>query len=177
MSRLLSIASKRAVSEMLSYVLVLIIVIALSVAVYAYLQLQAPKERLSCNNDVLLIVDPADTTCVLMSNGDVQITALLENRGKRSISGAYLRLGPPGTKIRTLINEEDIFFGLIPESASSELLPGKTFRYTTLLVDFDSLTNGTNFLEVQPVFGEPNNLVICEQATLVQKIQCERSTS
>ena|SRR3989338_2583294 len=175
MSRLLSIVNKRAVSEMLSYVLVLIIVIGLSVAVYSYLQLQAPKTRASCGNDVLLIVDPADTTCVIMNNGDVQITALLENRGKRGISGAYIRIGPPGTSIRTLLNEEDIFFSFIPESQSSELFPGKTFRYMATLVDFDFVAEGTNFLEVQPILGEPNNVVICEEATLAQKIQCTRS--
>lgn len=162
---------------MLSYVLVLIIVIALSVAVYAYLQLQAPKARASCGNDVLLIVDPADTTCVIMNNGDVQINALLENRGKRSISGAYLRLGSPGTSIRTLINKENIFFAIIPESGSSELLPGKTFRYMNTLVDFDSVAEGTNILEVQPVIGEPKNLALCEQATLTQRIQCIRLTT
>src|SRR3989344_2672324 len=136
MSRLLSIVNKHAVSEMLSYVLVLIIVIGLSVAVYAYLQLQTPKHRLTCGGDVLISIDPAETTCTILNGGAVELTTLLENRGKRGVTGAYIRLGSPTEKVRSLVNEGKVFFGFVPESQSSMLLPGDTFRYSVTLPIF-----------------------------------------
>jgi hypothetical protein len=171
-----SIADKRGVSEMLSYVLALLLVVSLSIATYAYLSLSAPKTRLACGSDVLVVVDPQDTTCVIDSNGALELSLVLENRGKHAVSGAYLRLGQQGTKIRSLLNEDDVFFGYISEISSSKLPPGARHRITISKEKFADVVPGTNVLEVEPLIGEGTNIVLCEEALVTQRISCQRQT-
>ncbi len=170
-------ASKRGVSEMLSYVLVLVIALALSVGVYAYLQLQAPKQRASCESGVQLTIDPAGTTCTIPVAGGLALTAALENTGRRSIAGAYIRLGPKGTAIRTLVNKENVYFNYIPDSDSTTLLPGATYYFSTTDSRFSALQEGKNVLEVQPFVLAGSQPVICEQATVTQRITCTKEKS
>ena len=171
------ITPKRGVSEMLSYVLALIIVVGLSIGVYVYLQLQAPKPRLACGDDVFLSIDPTETTCMFVTDQDkrtLQLTILFENRGRRSISGAYIRLGPPQSKIRSLINSGEIFFKYVPETQSSVLTPDATLRYTKTLNE-GVAELGENILEVEPVIGQGLQTTVCEQALITQRIQCNNA--
>ncbi len=165
---------KRGVSEMLSYALVLVLVISLSIGVYMYLQLQSPKVRESCTREVILIVDPAESTCVFLDDKTVGLSVLLENRGRKSITGAYVRIGAPGENIRTLLNSEKIFFSSFSNEPVPALLPGKTIRYSATRSDLYSLKEGENILEVQPVIGTGKQTTICEQSALTQRIICSK---
>lgn len=178
MSRSLFIANRRAVSEMLSYALVLIIVIGLSIGVYAYLKLQTPKAREVCGTDVLLVVDPNDAQCVIDgTTSEIKLNFVLENRGKKSISGAYIRIGYENTKIRSLVNSPDIFFKIDPSRQSASLIPGTSLRYTRTLSEseFPSIKEGNNIIEIQPVIGEGTNTLICEQSIVTYKIICTKN--
>src|SRR3989338_6116588 len=96
------IHSRRALTEVVSYVVLMIIAVSISTLVYSYLHLSTPKDRPACPEGVSLTVSEATCTlipkklCVGSQGGNGKIDITLANNGKRSISGVYLRLSSPG---------------------------------------------------------------------------------
>lgn len=184
---------KRAISEMASYVLAVVIVIVLAVITYAFLELLIPKSKPSCDEDRLLAIDLDKTACTLIPQDltasqrqrELALNLTLVNNGKRSVSGAYIRLALPDKKVRTLINQQDIFFGFLPDSpqpdqlAPSHALFKEIVRSDPALLDsifgpstsqqpaFYSLT-----LEIQPLRGKPGTSALCERAITIQNLTC-----
>lgn len=82
------IKNKKALSEMVSYVLIIVIAIGLSVGVYAwlkgYLPSQNPKEK--CNSDVALIIE--DYNCTININ---KLTIKVKNQGLFNVEGFFIR--------------------------------------------------------------------------------------
>lgn len=186
---------RRAISEMASYVLAVVIVIVLAVMSYAFLELLVPKSKPACDEERLLALDLSKTTCTIfpqdMSTSGKRELALnltLVNNGKRSVSGVYIRLGPPGRKVRTLLNANNIFFGFIPDSPQPEqLAPGHTLRHNFTISEpglLDSIlgpslsqqpASFSPILEIQPLRGKPGTTALCERAIVIQPISCSVS--
>ena len=177
---------------MVSYVLMITIVVVMAVLVYAYLELSTPKRTPPCDEERLLEVNLRNTACVVLPSDktvsgkrEIELNVTLDNRGKRSVSGVYLRLGPPHIKVRTLMNANDTFFGVVPESPQlDQLAPGYTARKTLIISEDaqvaqitgkltpDELKSQGLVLEVEPFLGKPGSTSLCERAIIAQPLPC-----
>ncbi|HLC53590.1 MAG TPA: hypothetical protein VJK03_03520 [Candidatus Nanoarchaeia archaeon] len=160
---------------MVSYVLLIIIAVGLSVLVYNYLVVHVPKDKPACYDDINLVL--VDYSCHLQTNNGVTkvlLNVTLSNHGLHTADGVYLRLGNETRKVKKLVNDNDIFFGLIVDSASGTaaigLRPGMSvFRNYSFSADIQP---GRNGLEIQPAAGSPAKLALCEKGTLALPVEC-----
>jgi len=178
MKRHLIFYEKRAVTEMVAYVAMVIVAFSISILIYSYLQVQAPKDRPECPEGVSLRVK--DVTCTLLPNkicngmsqgGTGKMDITLFNNGKRSISGAFIRFGLPGSKVKESINKDTPFFKPLTDTGQ-ELLPGRTLTQSYTLALGNQVSIGEQSLEIEPVFGEPNNLALCEDSVVTRRVSC-----
>ena len=123
-------SNKRAVTETITYVVLVIIAFGISILLYNYLVLNAPKERPACPEGVSIAVQ--DASCLVKpkpSGTQSDLTITLTNNGRRTLSGAYLRLGMTDQKVKGLLNENKIFFPSTAENPkSAELQPGRALH-------------------------------------------------
>ena len=158
--------SKKGVSEMVSYVLLVVIAVGLSVLVYNYLSVYTPKDLPQCEEDVRIILQ--SYSCYSGTPGTLNLTLL--NKGVFKIDVAYIRFGAESRKVKTLINENDLYFSDILTGGKTGLNPGKT---ATKGFVFDITSAGRYAVEIQPaVFTDTNELALCESAVITQPIDC-----
>ncbi len=158
---------KRAVSEIVSYVLLIVIAVGISVLVYVYLSLYVPKEKFECPESVSLIV--ADASCTLRGT-QVKLDLTLVNKGRFTVDAAYIRLGDSQKKVKDLINSKDVFFGII--NGQQGLIPGESVFKSYILDDSSRVVPGENTLEIEPAVGKPQRFALCEQAVITRPITC-----
>ncbi len=166
---------KRAVTEMVAYVAMIIVAFSISIIIYTYLQVQTPKDRPECPEGVALIV--SDATCKLIFKKNIPpistLDITLENKGRNSIDGAYVRMGAKDQEVKNLLNDDKIFFTNVATAEGKyELPPGHSISQSyrdTLSIS----RSGTYSIEVQPVIGTPGNLALCEKAITIKIVQCE----
>jgi len=156
--------NKKGISEIVGYVLLVLIAISLSSFVFFYLKTYLPKEKPVCPSDITLIIQ--DHSCLA-----TQLNLTLLNKGLFSVDAAYVRVGPVGSKVKQLVNQNDLFFGVDPVTGAKGLIPGKSFSkiYTS-----QAITSGTIEIEVQPaVFtGKGDEVALCDKAVITQTINC-----
>ena len=152
--------NKKGVSVIIGYVLLVVMALGLGVGVYTYLSALTPKDKPECKNDIHIIL--VNYTC---SAGNLEVN--LQNKGLFRIDAAYVRIGGENQKVKDLINNEDVFFGVI--DGQKGLSPGKTItqRYINPII-----TQGTLGLEIQPAVFDKNDLAICESAVITQPVEC-----
>lgn len=164
--------NKKAVSIIVSYVLLITITLSLSVLVYNWLKFYVVDPEIpECSSNVNIIIQdffcvPSNTnTTGFYTAGNVQIT--LKNKGLFNISGFNLRVH----------DRADAEFGLYSlEEGGVPLGPGDTFNETYLFDDIVENTMAVNQLdtitivEVQP-FVEEDGKVICKSYA-IQKVNC-----
>ena len=148
--------NKRGVSVIVGYVLLIIIAVGLAGFVFAYLKVFIPKDKVECKTDVHLTLSAYQCK----TN---QLTLTLQNKGLFTIDGAYVRIGPPDRKVKSLINKEQILF------EDSGLKPGetRTENYTS-----SEIIPGDLEVEIQPAVFDGAELAICERAVITQPITC-----
>lgn len=162
----MNILNKKAVSEMVSYVLLVVIAVGISVIVYNYLSVYTPKDTPQCEEDVKLIIQ--DKFCNSGTPGLLNVTLL--NKGVFKVDAAYIRFGIEGRKVKNLINEDDLYFTQIITGQEAGLNPGKSAQ-KLFMIDIPS--PGKYEIEVQPaVFTDSNELALCEKAVITQPIDC-----
>jgi len=166
--------NKKAVSEILSYVMLIIIALALSVLVYAYLKVYVPKDKPICPDEISIYIKAASCKTGALGTATTNISLTLENKGMFDIHGAYIRFGRNGSKVLDLINDPlnspSIFFTSISSPAELGLAPQ---RYQS--GEIYSSTNypaGNYTVEVQPAVFIGKKLVICEKAVARQDVEC-----
>jgi hypothetical protein len=181
-SSVVSIVTKKGVSEMMSYTLIIMLVLGLSVFVYAYLTLNAPKDRTVCSDDISLVMRQASCSIILeqkpacgIIKPTLDFTALLENKGNHKIDGAYLRLGQPENEVKELLNQNKLFFTLVSGGISTKgLQPGARWTFATQYENPETLTPGNLDLEIQPFVGTPEKFSVCEQSVVMQSVTCQK---
>jgi len=151
--------NKKAVSEMISYVLLIVIAVVLSVMVYAYIKVYIPKSQPSCQEDISLILN--DYLCNISKN---QLFVSLTNKGLFKVDGAYIRLG--NSSLKKQLNEKDFYFY---EKDSIGLNPGNTY-FRSYKIDF---ARGSYNLEIVPIDIVENKVVVCEKSIISQPIECK----
>ena len=155
--------NKKALSEIVGYAILIVIAISLSVMVYSFLRLYVPKETVSCNEDIVLILE--DYSCVASTK---QLNITLSNKGLFKADAAYVRFGDESQQIRTQINNQS--FLLYGPQNTPGLNPGESFASTYRIEAINS--PGQYVLEIQPVVIKNKRLVVCEKAVITLPIQC-----
>ena len=170
--------NKKAISLMISYVILVAIVISVSVGVYAYLRVSA---------DISPAVDCKDGTSVIIEEyecftGDAFAAAGIDleikNNGRFSIDGVMVVVGPDSQKA------PDTY--LIPDSSTvqlaghyfftNKLKPGES--ETAEFSNKDSVAIGppvtfdtVEVIQIQPFVIEGTSKVVCTDAVIKQDVQ------
>lgn len=163
--------NKKALSEMVGYVILVVIAIALSVAVYSFLKSYVPVDMIECPVDMSLIVQ--NYSCYNSGDG-YKLQLVLTNKGLFNINAAYLRLGPENRKVKFLVNDALAHNGVYLFD-NNVLNPGQSI--TTQAYDvsrFVQPVGGNYGLEVQPAIfkGENIKLALCANSIITQTIVC-----
>ncbi len=168
MKQLLQRENKKAVSEVVGYVLLIIIALGLSAMVYTYMKVLVPKEKPSCPEGVSLIVQ--DYSCTRYT-GKTILNLTLVNKGLFNLDGAFIRFGKPEQKIKEQINKGPKFY-LYNSTGGIGLAPNGVYKIAfevTSIVD----NTGTYGLEVIPATMKDKTPIICENAIIAQPIECK----
>ena len=168
MSKNSLLQDKRAISGMVSYVLLVIIAVGVSVGVFAYLSLYVPKEKPRCLDDVGLIIERAQ--CIVNTTTRIELT--LVNKGLFTVDAAYIRVGMQGRTVRSQINEKAGFFLNEPGTSEKGLKPGRTYTQSYEVSAALISRNGTYLLEVQPAVWKDGQLALCDKSVIVQELHC-----
>lgn len=131
--------------------------------VYSFLRVYVPKDRVSCNEDIVLVLQ--DYSC-LVDSQILNITLL--NKGLFKADAVYLRFGNESQKIREQINKEN--FLLYGAENRRGLNPGESSSSSYNLTEITSV--GQYILEIQPAVIMDKQLVVCENAIITLPIQC-----
>ncbi len=164
---------RKAISLMLSYVLLIVIVIAVAVGVYSWLRFVAGgAEGLEkCPEDVYLIIQ--DYECV----GNQRIQLTIENRGLRNVSGYSIR----GTNNKS----QETWFKLEEVTIMKEKVEGMYLFFSPLPPGAIDLANfsyegipedkiekiGVGPFRIQEE-GRKKQIVFCEDAVINQEVNC-----
>jgi hypothetical protein len=170
--------NKKAISEIVSYVLLIIIAVGIAVLVYAFLRLYVPRERLSCPDDINLAI--ANTWCVVNPDGGVRLHLTLENKGLFNVTDYYARIASQGKQAKLQLNQGKTSFprplspGGDPVSIEFHSTPEITSGiYAPLLGDVINLSKSTAYtLEIQPAVQTDKGLALCSNAIITETITC-----
>jgi len=169
---------KKALSEMVSYILLVVIAIGLSVGIYSWLRGQLPSEsEEKCSEDVAITIRDYDCD----TTNDI-ITLTLENSGMFNIQGVYARGANEIGKITTLMldsptklvvaGEGISTLGRYDFSPSSPLKIGKTkevkFYYNFTAQIGDKLEK----IQIQPFVNGKTNLLLCDNVVDLKVNAC-----
>ena len=175
---------KRAVSQVVTYVLLIITALGLSVLVYAFLQGFIPEEKFICPENLALIIRTVRCDIPLKQG---QILVDVSNKGNFEIDGVYARYSQleGGVASNPLIPIDSEDYGSINRITSDQaaggflyfgrlsdvpipLRPGK--NYTQLF----SYSGGLKKIEFQPFVNRGGNeeLGICENKVVSRVVSC-----
>ena len=134
--------SKKALSEIISYVLLIVIAMSLALGVYAWLKFIVPSEneKESCPVDAALRINNISCT----PNSDL-IYLLIENSGNFKLSGFYIKASN---------NSQGLFDAILLSHGSGS--PGQTMNLETGAYYFNVEFNPR--VELKPVFNYSNSL-------------------
>lgn len=160
-------ANKKALSEIVSYVLLIIIAIGISAMVFAFLQVYLPKEKAECPADISLSIQ--DYTCSL---SDEELMLVISNRGLWKVDAAYVRLGLEDEQVKTLITNKNLITDLYLEYPNG-LMPSS--NPTVKVYTARRLPDLSQRMEIQitPAILKDNKLVVCNGAIISQPIECK----
>jgi hypothetical protein len=176
------IKNKKAVSEMISYILLIVIALSLSIGVYSWLKTYiAPSEKQAevCPDSVALSLN--EYTCeTIGSTGKKIVHLLVENKGYFSVNGFFVKASNvTGKGLATVgLSTEDYANptkGRYEFDAIKKFAPGKK---VTANFSFNELGKITK-LQLQPyIIGEKTNLIItCDNKIDLELIGCDGSST
>jgi len=156
--------NKKAVSDMVSYVLLIVIALSLAVGVYSFMKFYIPKDKETCSEDVSLYIE--DYKCYLDTNPNPRkiIELTIKNKGLFNITGFVIKGSENYTDL-PIIMMKTVDFG------SEEVTPGrydfaehlKAGRTITTKFDY---TNQTKIerINIQPfAVSSTTRTLLCER--------------
>jgi FlaG/FlaF family flagellin (archaellin) len=169
--------NKRALSEIVSYVLLIIIAVALSILVYSFLKAYVIKDRLSCPDDISLVVKEA--VCNVNPDDSVRIRIVLENKGLFNVTDYYARMAKDGKEAKLQINQgKTTFIRPLSPGSESEAISffsstGTSDIYTPVLKSIVNLSQTDSYiLEIEPAVKTSKGLALCTNAIITQPVKC-----
>ena len=173
--------NKKAISEMVSYVLLVVIAVGLAVIVYGYLKYYVPNANVPvCPYEVNLIIQ--DISCKTSPSKEISIS--LTNKGLFTVHAFYFRIGN-ATRAKTAINDGKKNTNYLPgfyfnlNSIEKGMLTGesttKVYQSSTYPISF--IAPGEYNIEIQPaVFvassAGKKSLAICKESIISQTMSC-----
>lgn len=147
---------KKALSEMISYVLLIIIALALSAVVYNYLTSLTPKEKAECPEDISLYLSEA--RCNITSN---KLSFEYTNSGLFKTEGIYVRFGNISSTVRKTLNNNQPYFN--PSN------PGENIDENLSISGYIA---GNYTLEIQPLVKVKKQYALCEKVIVTKDVEC-----
>lgn len=170
--KLRKINNKKAVSEIVSYVLLIVIAISLAAGVYTFLKSSVPtpdKERETCPEDTSLAI--SDYDCYTSDENKV-ITLTFENKGLFNVDGFIITAtNNPEALAAVMLNTT--------EGKAEEIQPGRYYFDTPLkLGDFRkanfSYTGLSSIakIRIQPFVSGTSELLLCPSVSEIRVDGC-----
>ncbi len=164
--------NKRAISEMVSYVLLIIIAVGVSGLVFAYIKFYVPKGQLpECPQDVGIVIK--DYTCIMGTNP--QLTLSLVNKGLLTVDAVQIKFEKTERRIRQNINKGPLYF------SNNGLKPGEEYITVPYNVGTIVTSPGSYTVEIQPAmytdrikegYSGGKEIAYCQNAIITQLITC-----
>lgn len=173
---------KKAVSELISYVLLIVIAIGASVLVYSALKLYIPKSGPACQDGISLVISDS-YSCLIESPDSASLTLSLSNKGKFTVDAAYIRIGKPDQKTTVWINAVNLSQYYLYYNSTNGLPPGQETATQTYQINPGTIqganpitANGTYILEIDPVVIDKitKKEAMCKNAIITQEIVCNK---
>lgn len=173
--------NKKAVSELISYVLLIVIAIGASVLVYSALKLYIPKPGPTCQDGISLVISDFYSCKIETAPNSANLTLSLSNKGKFTVDAAYIRIGRPDQKTTVWINAVNLSQYYLYYNSIKGLPPGQETPMQTYKIN-DRTIQGTSpitiagpyILEIDPVIIDKTTKkeAICKNAIITQEITC-----
>ena len=161
--------SNKAVSEIISYVILIVIVLGISVAVFRWMSVSTPSIGETCSEDVSLYVK--GYTCYQNSENMKMINMTFNNNGNFNIDGFYIRTsnttdGLPTAGLKCwscpVSTDPDSFLENGRFNFYDPLAPQKE-----ILLEFEYTPVGNiKKIQIEPFVEEKNALMLCPDATI-----------
>ncbi|MEK6850391.1 MAG: hypothetical protein AABX85_02355 [Nanoarchaeota archaeon] len=174
--------SKKAVSELISYVLLIVIAIGASVLVYGALKLYVPKQSSTCQDGISLTISDSYICTVGPAPDSASLILSLMNRGKFTVDAAYIRIGKLNQRTTVWINAANLSQYYLYYNSTNGLPPGQETAMQTYKINADTIqgnnppitANGTYILEIDPVVIDETTKkeAMCKNAIITQEIKC-----
>jgi hypothetical protein len=172
--------NKKALSEMVSYILLVVIAMGLAVGVFAWLKGQLPSENEEkCSDDVALTI--VSYTCDVTNN---KITLNLKNTGLFNINGIYARGSYDANKITTEMLNSPTVFATTPANSpegSDSSTPGRYIFNSetplslgvtkTIILNYGE-TKELKKIQIQPYVNGKKNLLLCDNVVDLNLVGC-----
>jgi len=166
--------SKKAISEIISYVLLIAIALGISVGVYAWMSTRIPMVSESCPEDVSLYVKSYNCSNSGCSSGSC-LNLIIKNNGNFNVDGFFIRTSNnistiPATGLEyTNFNYDDssnfketgrFYFKMEDNGYGESLKPGNE---SVLVFDHPSIIKK---IQIEPFVESTNSLQICTDAMI-----------
>ena len=161
--------NKKAISEIVAYVLLIVIALSLAVGVYAWLKAYVPpvNAREKCPDDVSISI--SDYTC---STTEENIILTLENKGLFNVDGFFILASSTEDKLpNVMLNTTE----LIP----AEIIPGTYFFNAPLKLGEFATANFSytgldtiKRLRIQPFVNGKSSTLLCSSVSEIRLENC-----
>ncbi len=161
------IKNKRAISEVVAYVLLIVISLSIATSVYYWLKGQLPNDNnsIECEEGVRLNIREYNYNC-----STKMFNLTVENRGLFNIDGFIVRVNNETGKTIGIYTLNKT--GAVVNLSSRFYLNYNFSGPITAEIPSKKIAGTLTFLEVQPLLLKKGKLVFCENVISQQKIQC-----
>ncbi|MBS3092205.1 hypothetical protein J4466_02190 [Candidatus Pacearchaeota archaeon] len=167
--------NKKAVSEVVSYVLLIVVAISLSIIVYAWIKIQLPKEIIECPEGVSVIIK--DYQCNEQNN---IINITFQNKGFFSIDGTIIKISNKSNEAPTISAEHVGGIGINQNLENNgfiyftpSLNPGLNLKANFSYGSFNQINKIqiTPFVSSKKLGEKKLYVVLCNEKKIVQDIE------
>lgn len=169
MKKIIKTKNKKALSEIVAYVMLVVMSLSLASGVYIWLKTNVPADKETCSEDIALSF--RNYTCDTLNR---KITITIENKGFFSVNGFFIR-GSNQTDNLPIIplsqEKPDTIKGRYDFETAGVLTPLKPGTYETMVFKYDDAIP-LRKIQIQPFKeGEKTKtLLLCDKGIVNQEI-------
>jgi len=149
--------NKKALSQIVAYVLLIVIAVSLSLVIYAWMKNQIPKRSAECPDSVSLIINNYEC------ENPGELVVLFKNKGLFDIDATIVRARMKDETLFSVLKDENDF---AEHFFSPVLGPGEEQP-----IQFSYLVGGDlDEVEIQPILIIDEEVVLCDKAIIRQDL-------